>query len=120
MAIDIRVLVRNEMTRLAKKIAQEGAKLDSLKDQLNTVEKVYALLGGKTTGRPGKPAGVRRRRFVNWGSVLKRLPDTFTINDVAKARSARGKSKLYLRQVVARWAKEGKTKRTDRGKYQKV
>jgi hypothetical protein len=120
MAIDLKASVRNEIGRLKKQVIRESGRLDSLKDQLKRVEEVYALLGSDGTEKRRRRARTSGRRLVNWSSVLASLPSRFTLNDLAKARSVKGKSKLYLRQVVARWAKEGKTKRIDRGKYQKV
>ncbi|MFQ5918221.1 MAG: hypothetical protein ACE5I0_10475, partial [Candidatus Binatia bacterium] len=61
-----------------------------------------------------------RKSPVNWDAVLRGLPSRFTIGDLAKAADARGKSLVYLRQIAVRWAKQGKTKRVGRGKYQKI
>ena len=52
--------------------------------------------------------------------MLDLLPSRFTIGDIAKAADAGRKSSGYVRQVAVRWAKQGKTKRVGRGKYQKV
>jgi len=52
--------------------------------------------------------------------MLDLLPSRFTVGDLAKKAVARRKSPSYVRQVAVRWAKQGKTKRIGRGKYQKV
>ena len=57
---------------------------------------------------------------MNWDSVLQGLSSRFTIGDIAKAVDGKVKSPVYLRQIAIRWAKQGKTKRVARGKYQKV
>jgi len=52
--------------------------------------------------------------------MLDQLPSRFTVGDLAKEAVARRNSPGYVRQVAVRWAKQGKTKRIGRGKYQKV
>lgn len=124
MAENLITSVRREMDRLKKEIGQRTSELASLKEQLRRHQKVYRLLGGsadRRARRPRKARGrARRTALVDWNFVLDQLPSRFTIGDIAKAGDAKGKSPVYLRQIVARWFKQGKTKRVARGRYEKV
>ncbi|MCZ6562826.1 MAG: hypothetical protein O6948_07890 [Deltaproteobacteria bacterium] len=123
MSENLTTSVRREIDRLKKEIGQRTSQLASLKDDLGRHQKVYGLLRGsdRTARRPRRARGrVGRRAPVNWNSVLQGLPSRFTIRDIVKATDAKGKSPVYLRQIAIRWAKQGKTKRVARGKYQKV
>ncbi len=123
MSENLTTSVRREIDRLKKEIGQRTSQLASLKDDLGRHLKVYGLLRGsdRTARRPRRARGrVGRRAPVNWNSVLQGLPSRFTIRDIVKATDAKGKSPVYLRQIAIRWAKQGKTKRVARGKYQKV
>ena len=117
---NLQVTVLKNINQLKKNITEKASQLASLKDDLRKHEHIYALLGGGGTDTPRKRVRARRRPFVNWDSVLKTLPSSFTVNDLAKARSAKGKPKAHLWQVIVRWAKTGKVKKTARGTYQKV
>jgi predicted transcriptional regulator of viral defense system len=61
-----------------------------------------------------------RAAAVDWKSVLKGLPKTFTISSAAQRGRLSAKAKTYLRGVLVRWVKQGKVKRIERGTYQKV
>ena len=115
--------VKREIDRFKKEIGRRTSELAALKDELIKHQKAYRLLAGRDTKaqRPGRRRGrARRATPANWDSVLDRLPGRFTIGDIAKAADAGRKSSGYVRQVAVRWAKQGKTKRIGRGKYQKV
>ena len=115
--------VKREIDRLKKEIGQRTSELAALKDELIKHQRAYRLLAGGDTRaqRPGRRRGrARRATPANWDSVLDRLPGRFTIGDIAKAADAGRKSSVYVRQVAVRWAKQGKTRRIGRGKYQKV
>ena len=115
--------VKREIDRLKKEIGQRTFELAALKDELIKHQRAYRLLAGRDTKaqRPGRRRGrARRTTPVNWDSMLDQLPSRFTVGDLAKAAGARRKSSGYVRQVAVRWAKQGKTKRIGRGKYQKV
>lgn len=123
MAQNLITSVRREIARLQKEVNRKSSELASLKDDLIKHKKVYQLLGGadRTGRRPRRPLRrARRIAPVDWNSVLQGLPSRFTIRDIAKATDAKGKSLAYLRQIAVRWAKQGKTKRVGRGRYQKV
>lgn len=68
----------------------------------------------KPKGRPG-----RRGSMIDWNSILRTLPAEFSLDNLESHKIASEKPRAYLRQVVVRWSKEGKIKRTARGKYQK-
>ena len=115
--------VKREIDRLKKEIGQRTSELAALKDELIKHQRAYRLLAGRDTKaqRPGRRRGrARRTTPVNWNAMLDLLPSRFTVGDLAKEAGARRKSSGYVRQVAVRWAKQGKTKRIGRGKYQKV
>ena len=115
--------VKREIGRLKREIGQRTSELAAVKDDLIKHQRAYRLLAGRNTGprRPGRKRGrARRATPANWDSVLDRLPSRFTVGDIAKAAGARRKSSGYVRQVAVRWAKQKKTRRIGRGKYQKV
>ena len=115
--------VKREIDRFKKEIGRRTSELAALKDELIKHQKAYRLLAGRDTKaqRPGRRRGrARRTTPVNWNSMLDLLPSRFTVGDLAKKAVARRKSSSYVRQVAVRWAKQGKTKRIGRGKYQKV
>jgi len=115
--------VKREIDRLKKEIGQRTSELAASKDELIKHQRAYRLLAGGDTKaqRPVRRRGrARRTTPVNWDSVLDQLPSRFTVGDIAKAADAGRKSSGYVRQVAVRWAKQGKTKRIGRGKYQKV
>jgi len=115
--------VKREIDRLKKEIGQRTFELAASKDELIKHQRVYRLLAGRDTKaqRPGRRRGrARRTTPANWNAMLDQLPSRFTVGDLAKEAGARRKSSGYVRQVAVRWAKQGKTKRIGRGKYQKV
>jgi len=115
--------VKREIGRLTKEIGRRTSELAAVKDELIKHQRAYRLLAGGNTKpqRPGRRRGrARRTTPVNWNAMLDQLPSRFTVGDLAKEAGARRKSSGYVRQVAVRWAKQGKTKRIGRGKYQKV
>lgn len=120
MPVALTTSVRREISRLRRDIARRTSELVSLNDEIKKHERVLKLLGGdhKVTRRAGLRA--RGRATINWNLLLKGLPKAFTIDSLSKRNRARTKSRLYLRQVLLRWVKQGKIKRIGRGKYQKV
>ena len=58
--------------------------------------------------------------MIDWTAVLATLPDRFTLDTMIAHKTASEKPRAYLRQVVVRWSKEGRIKRTGRGMYQKT
>ncbi|MBI4523217.1 MAG: hypothetical protein HY695_05320 [Deltaproteobacteria bacterium] len=115
--------VRREIDRLEKEIDQRTSELAALKDELTKHQTAYRVLAGEDTKaqRPGTRRGrARRATPANWNSILDRLPSRFTVAELAKAADGGRKSSGYVRQVAVRWAKQGKTRRVGRGKYQKA
>ena len=115
--------VKREIDRLKKEIGQRTSELAASKDELIKHQRAYRLLAGRDAKaqRWGRRRGrARRTTPVNWNAMLDQLPSRFTVGDLAKEAGARRKSSGYVRQVAVRWAKQGKTKRIGRGKYQKV
>ncbi len=115
--------VRREIDRLKKEIDERSSEVAALKVGLVKHQRAYRLLAGSGAKlqRSGKGRSrARRTASVNWNSMLDQLPNRFTVADIAKAAGARGKSSGYVRQVAVRWARQGKTRRVQRGKYQKA
>ena len=111
--------VKREIDRLKKEIGQRTSELAAVKAELIKHQRAYRLLEGADT-RAQRLRRKRGRAPINWNSMLDQLPSRFTVGDIAKAAGARRKSSGYARQVAVRWAKQGKTKRVGRGKYEKV
>ncbi len=116
MAVDLKVSVSKEITSLRKIIAQKTSELASLKDELKRHQRVYELLGGQRA----RTRRMRRGPRVDWKSVLGGLPSTFTLNHIARNRALKSKPRVYLRQAVFRWAKQGKIKRIGQRRFRKV
>ena len=120
MATNLISSVREEISQITKSIAQKNSELASLKNELKKHERVYELLSDNRARRRAPRRRVVKSTTVDWNSALNGLPSSFTISDLAKKSGVRGKPNPYLRQVVVRWMKEGKTKRIGRGKYRKA
>ena len=120
MAVDVRTSLREEINRFRRAIAEKTSELASLNDWLRRHERALELLGDGTTDAQRRPAKTTKRTPVNWDFVFGQLANSFTLKDVTKRPESKDKSPVYLRQIVSRWAKRGKTKRVALGKYQKV
>ncbi len=120
MAVDLKVSVSKEITSIRKIITQKTSELASLKDELKRHQRVYELLGGQRTRTRRTRARGKRDVTVDWNSVLKGLPATFTLDHIYRASAVKRKPQGYLRHVVVKWARQGKIKRTGRGRYRKV
>ncbi len=117
MAVNLRASVRSVIKELKKNIDQKASELASLKEELKRHARAHEILGGDRARTRRPRARGKSNVTVDWNSALERLPATFTIDNVARvAKKPRG----YLRQVVVRWAKQRKIRRTGRGKYRKV
>ncbi len=120
MAINLRASVRGEIIRLRRSIARTSSQLASLKGELRSRQKIYLLLGGEGVRKQRVRRRGRKRATVDWNSVLKILPSPFNIDSIARSKAGKTKPRSYLRQVVVRWAREKKVRRTGRGRYRKV
>ncbi len=120
MAVDLKVSVSKEITSFRKIITQKTSELASLKDELKRHQRVYELLGGQRARTRRTRARGKRAVTVDWNSVLGGLPATFTLDHIARKRALKSKPRVYLRQAVFRWSKQGKIKRIGQRRYRKV
>ena len=78
---------------------------------------------GKRSQRDPSTVGSLKRgprgEMVDWNAVFATLPEQFTLETISAHKAVSEKPRAYLRQVVVRWSKEGRIKRTGRGMYQK-
>lgn len=129
MAPELKGSVRRQIDRLSKELAATTGRVAALREEIKRYELIYRMLDGGNTGRRPRrgrrptvgplkrgPSGVT----IDWIAVLATLPDQFTLDNVSADETAREKPRSYLRQVVARWSKEGRIKRTGRGMYEKT
>ena len=79
---------------------------------------------GKGSRRGGPGAGALKQgprgAMIDWTAVLASLPDRFTLGSLLADERAGEKNPAYHRQVVSRWSKEGRVRRTGRGMYDKT
>lgn len=120
MAIGVRASLRKEIDRLRRAVSQKSTELKSLKEELKRCKGALELLGGGATRARRKHAKAGKSTLVDWNAVLERLPNSFTLKEFTSRPESKGKSPVYLRQIVSKWAKRGKTKRVGLGEYQKV
>ena len=128
MATDLRVSVKRQIERLEKELAVATGRVAALKEEIKRHELVYDMLDGRKTGkgsrrgRSGVGALKRgpRGAMIDWAAVFATLPDQFTLETMSAHETAGEKSRAYHRQVVARWSKEGRIRRTGRGRYEKT
>ena len=128
MAVDLKVSVKREIERLKKEHAAATGRVAALQDEIKRYEMVHDMLDGRKTGkrsRRGRPgAGVLKRgprgAMIDWTAVFATLPDQFTLDSLLAHQTAGEKTRVYHRQVVSRWSKEGRVRRTGRGTYEKT
>ena len=128
MAADLKVSVKREIERLRKELAVTTGRVAELQEEIKRHERVHDMLDGRKTGkgsRRGRPvAGALKRgphgAVIDWAAVFATLPDRFTLDSLLAHETAGGKTRAYLRQVVSRWSKEGRARRTGRGMYEKT
>ena len=129
MALDLKISIKREIDRLNKDLTATTAQLAALRDEIKRHEQVYDMLDGKAsprkrTGRPPGSGGAQKRgpsgSMIDWNAVFATLPKDFTLDTMGANKTASEKPRAYLRQVMVRWSKEGRIKRTGRGMYQKT
>ena len=128
MATDLKVRVTRQIDRLRKELAVATGQVAALQDEIKRNELVYDMLGGRKTEKRSRrgPSTVGslkrgpRGAMIDWTAVFATLPDEFTLDAMIAHKTAGEKTRSYLRQVVVRWSKEGRIKRTGRGMYQKT
>ena len=128
MAENLRVLVTREIDRLRRDLDETTGRVAALREDIKRHELVYEMLDGRDAGNRTQRSRstVRalkrgpRGTMIDWRVVFAALPDQFTLDTLGADRTAGEKSRNYLRQVIARWSKEGRIKRTGRGAYRKT
>ena len=128
MATDLKVSVRRQIDRLKKDLAVATGQVAALQDEIKRHELVYDMLDGRKTAKrsqrgPSTVGSLKRGprgAMINWTAVFATLPEQFTLDTMIAHKTASEKTRAYLRQVVVRWSKEGRIKRTGRGMYQKT
>ncbi len=128
MATDLKVSVRREIDRLRKELAVAKEQVAALRDEIKRHELVYDMLDGRKTGKRFRQgaSGVGalkrgpRGAMIDWTAVFATLPDRFTLDSLLAHETAGEKPRAYHRQMVARWSKESRIRRTGRGRYEKT
>ena len=128
MATDLKVSVKREIDRLRKELAAATGRVAALRDEIKRHELVYEMLDGRKTGKRSQQgrseAGALKRgprgAMIDWTAVLATLPDRFRLDSLLAHETAGEKTRTYHRQVVSRWSKEGRVRRTGRGMYEKT
>ena len=128
MATDLKVSVRKEIDRLKKELAVATGRVAALQDEIRRHELVNDMLDGRKTGKMSRQgrsvAGTLKRglrgAMIDWAAVFATLPDQFTVDSLLAHKTAGEKTRVYLRQVVSRWSKERRIRRTGRGMYEKT
>lgn len=130
----ISTLLKSQLSGIRKEIAEHEKALRALKKEESNIQHAARLLTGKgvsAAGRRKRGAGRRNSRGsvaktsmkgkrTNWETTVKALPSTFTMDDLAKTRGAKGKSRAYLHQIINRLKKAGTIKSAGRATYQKA
>ena len=129
MATDLKVSVRRQIDRLRKDLAVATGHVVALQDEIKRHELVYGMLNGRKKTGETVPAGSFNGWIADAGASRRddRLEcgfrdstRQFTLETISAHKTASEKPRAYLRQVVVRWSKEGRVKRTGRGMYQKT
>ena len=128
MATDLKVSVKRQIDRLRNELAVAAGRVAVLRDEIKRHELIYDMLEGQRTAkrpRRGRLAVEPLKRgprgaVIDWNAVLATLPDQFTLDAMSAHKTAGEKTRGYHRQVVARWSKEGRIRRTGRGMYEKI
>ncbi len=128
MAADLKVSVKREIERLNKELAAATGRVAELQEEIKRHELVHDMLDGRKAGRRSRQRGSEvgglkrgpRGAMIDWTAVLATLPDQFSLDTMVAHKTAGQKTRVYLRQVVVRWSKEGRIKRTGRGMYEKT
>ena len=125
MDTDLKVSVRREIERLRKELDTATGRVAALQEEIRRHELIQDMLDGRKTAkgsRQGRGALKRgpRGAMIDWTAVFATLPDRFTLETMSAHETAGRKPRAYHRQVVSRWSKEGRIRRTGRGMYEKT
>ena len=118
MALDLRVAVNKAVVDLRREISKKTSDLASLNSELARYQKVQGILNSQSGAARTEANRKVRRKPVDWNSVLKQLPGSFAVGNVANL--AKVKSRNYTHHFLAKWIKQRKVKRVEPGKYQKL
>jgi|ERR687895_626940 cell division septum initiation protein DivIVA len=118
MALDLRVAVNKAIVGLRREISKKSSELTSLRKELARYQKVHDVLNGQSSAARSKANRTVRRKRLDWGSVLKRLPSSFAVGNVNNL--ANRKSTTYAHRMLGKWVKQRKIKRVERGRYEKL
>jgi hypothetical protein len=118
MKVNLKSAVRKSIDEIKKAIAAKSSEIARLENELKRHQTVLQLLGEPRDRSRGVSRA--RRGRTNLRAVLADLPEKFTSRDFVKAATRTKKPPVYLRQTLSRWARQGKIKRVERGKYHKV
>jgi len=113
---------------LRKELAVATGQVAALRDEIKRHEQVYDMLDGRKSGKRSRRgrsgAGALKREprgaMIDWTAVFANLPGQFTLDSLVAHDTAGVKTRAYLRQMVSRWSKEGRVRRTGRGMYEKA
>jgi hypothetical protein len=100
MALDLRVAVNKTIVGLRREISKKTSELTSLRNELARYQKVQDLLNGRSRVARTKVTSKVRRKPVDWASVLKQLPGSFAVGNVANL--AKIKSRTYAHRILAK------------------
>ena len=129
MAEDLKDSVRREIDRLRKELETATGRVAALQEEIRRHERVQEMLDGRKTGKGSRQgrrstAGALKRgprgAMIDWTAVFATLPDRFTLDSLLAHETAGVKNRAYLGQVVSRWSKDGRIRRTGRGTYEKT
>ena len=128
MSEDLKVSVRRQIDRLRKELDVATGRVAAIQEEIKRHELVYDMLEGRKTGKGSRrgrsTAGALKRgprgAMIDWTAVFATLPDRFTLDSLLAHETAGEKTRAYLRQLVSRWSKEGRIRRTGRGMYEKT
>jgi len=118
MALDMRIAVNKTIVDLRREISKKTSDLGALKSELARYQKVKGILNTQSGTARTKANRKVRRKPVDWNSVLKQLPGSFAVSNVANL--AKVKSRNYMHRVLAKWVGQRKVKRLKPGQYQKL
>ena len=118
MAFDFRAAVNKTIVDLRRQISKKSSELGTLRKELAGYQKVQGILSSQSGAARTKANRKVRRKPVDWNSVLKQLPGSFAVGNVANL--AKLKSRTSTHRVLTKWIKQRKVKRLELGKYQKL
>src|SRR5690242_4776503 len=115
MSVDVRDAVIRNVQEIKRALDEKTSEVARLEKELKRYQSVLELLSengkeqnAELSDEPAQSNGGRRGRRGALGDVLTRLPETFTSREFMKAATKTKRSPIYLRQLLSRWAKQGR------------